>query len=184
MDRSPHYLEWSFGRRWHRDKFFKPIVVIYATIFGDNFMLMEDNCRPLRVNFVDDFLLEEEIVRKEWVAYSPYLNPTERVWWSWMMTCWPPITPTFSQGTENGYLKNWNKILQLLFNSFIDPSPQKCSKFLSFRRSNNHYKNILFQGNTLFIRFSSQAQIVHFLSFCTKLINYNILSAKHAPSHL
>ncbi|GFV61099.1 transposable element Tcb2 transposase [Trichonephila clavipes] len=40
----------------YRDEIFRPIVVPYAAAIGDDFILMDDNCRPHRANLVEDFL--------------------------------------------------------------------------------------------------------------------------------
>ncbi|GFW28656.1 transposable element Tcb2 transposase [Trichonephila clavipes] len=40
---------------------------------------MDDNCRPHCANLVEDFLFEEGIVRMEWPANSPDMNPIEHV---------------------------------------------------------------------------------------------------------
>ncbi|GFX00932.1 transposable element Tcb2 transposase [Trichonephila clavipes] len=65
--------------RRYRDEILRPIVVPYAAAIGDDFILMDDNCRPHRANLVEDFLFEEGIVRMEWPAYSPDMNLTEHV---------------------------------------------------------------------------------------------------------
>ncbi|GFV50356.1 transposable element Tcb2 transposase [Trichonephila clavipes] len=54
--------------RRYRDDILRPIVVPYAAAIGDDFILMDDNCRPPCANLVEDFLLEEGIVRMEWPA--------------------------------------------------------------------------------------------------------------------
>ncbi|GFS84204.1 transposable element Tcb2 transposase [Trichonephila clavipes] len=46
----------------YRDEILRPIVVPYAAAIGDDFILMDDNCRPHRANLVEDFLFEEGIV--------------------------------------------------------------------------------------------------------------------------
>ncbi|GFY09146.1 transposable element Tcb2 transposase [Trichonephila clavipes] len=63
----------------YRDEIPRPIVDTYAAEIGDDFTLMDDNCRPHRANLVEDFLFEEGIVRMEWLACSPDMNPIEPV---------------------------------------------------------------------------------------------------------
>ncbi|GFU60106.1 transposable element Tcb2 transposase [Trichonephila clavipes] len=66
--------------RRYRDEILTPIVVPYAAAIGDGFILMDDNCMPHRANLVEDFLFEEGILRMEWAACSPDINPIEHVW--------------------------------------------------------------------------------------------------------
>ncbi|GFW27915.1 transposable element Tcb2 transposase [Trichonephila clavipes] len=51
--------------RRYRDEILRPIVVPYAAAIRDDFILMDDSCRPPRANLVEDFLFEEGIVRME-----------------------------------------------------------------------------------------------------------------------
>ncbi|GFV76119.1 transposable element Tcb2 transposase [Trichonephila clavipes] len=51
--------------RRYSDEILRPIVVPYAAAIGDDFILMDDNCRPHRANLVEDFFFEEGIVRME-----------------------------------------------------------------------------------------------------------------------
>ncbi|GFT68260.1 transposable element Tcb2 transposase [Trichonephila clavipes] len=61
--------------RQYRDEILRPVVVPYAAAIGDDFILMDDNSRPHRANLVEDSLFEEGIVRMEWPACSPDMNP-------------------------------------------------------------------------------------------------------------
>ncbi|GFX39156.1 transposable element Tcb2 transposase [Trichonephila clavipes] len=65
--------------RRYRDEILRPIVIPYAAAIGDYFILMDDNCRPHGANLVKDFLFEEGIVRMEWPACYPDMNPIEHV---------------------------------------------------------------------------------------------------------
>ncbi|GFV60921.1 transposable element Tcb2 transposase [Trichonephila clavipes] len=44
--------------RRYREEILKAIVVPYAAAIVDDFILMDDNCRPHRANLVEDFLFE------------------------------------------------------------------------------------------------------------------------------
>ncbi|GFS48959.1 transposable element Tcb2 transposase [Trichonephila clavipes] len=70
----------SLTTRRYRDEILRPIVVSYAAAIGDDFTLMDDNCRTHRANLVEDFLFEEANVLMEWPACFPDMNHTEHVW--------------------------------------------------------------------------------------------------------
>ena len=50
----------------------------YAGAVGENFILMDDNARAHRARITDQYLEQATIVRKEWPARSPDLNPVYR----------------------------------------------------------------------------------------------------------
>ncbi|GFT08322.1 transposable element Tcb2 transposase [Trichonephila clavipes] len=110
----------------------RPIVVPYAAAIEDDFILMDDNCRPHRANLVEDFLLEEGIVRMEWPACSPDMNPIEHVWDAvgrQISGRKPP--PQTLQEHERALLEEWDRIPQLVINSLIDSMSQRCSTLLA-----------------------------------------------------
>ncbi|GFV45170.1 transposable element Tcb1 transposase [Trichonephila clavipes] len=112
----------------------------YAAAIEDDFILMDDNCRPHRANLVEDFLFEEGIVRMEWPACSTDMNPIEHVWGALgrrIADRQPP--PQTLQEMERALLEEWDRISQLVINSLIDPMPQRCSTLLAVRGNHTHY---------------------------------------------
>ncbi|GFT21650.1 transposable element Tcb2 transposase [Trichonephila clavipes] len=126
--------------RLYRDEILRPIVVPYAAAIGGDFILMDDNCRPCRANLVEDFLFEEGIVRMEWPAYSSDMNPIEDVWDALgrRVAGRQPPSQTL-QELIRALLKEWDRIPQLVSNSFIDFMPQRCSTLLAVRGNHNPY---------------------------------------------
>ncbi|GFU50285.1 transposable element Tcb2 transposase [Trichonephila clavipes] len=126
--------------RRYRDEILRPIVVPYAAAIGDDFILMDDNCRPHRANLVEDFLFEEGIVRMKWPACCPDMNPIEHVWDALgrqVAGRQPP--PQTLQGLERALLEEWDRIPQLVINSLIDSMPQRCSTLLAVRGNHTPY---------------------------------------------
>ncbi|GFX02798.1 transposable element Tcb2 transposase [Trichonephila clavipes] len=95
----------------YRDEILRPIVVPYAAAIGNDFILMDDNSNPYRANLVEDSLFEEGIVRMEWPACSPDMNPIEPVWDALgrrVAGHQPP--PQTLQELERALLEEWDRI--------------------------------------------------------------------------
>ncbi|GFS62293.1 transposable element Tcb2 transposase [Trichonephila clavipes] len=126
--------------RRYRDEILRPIVVLYAEAIGDDIILMDDNCSPHRANLVQDFLFEKGIVRLEWPACSPDMNPIEHVWNALLKRVagrQPP--PQTLQELERALLEKWDRLPQLMINSLIDSMPQRCSTLLAVRGNHTPY---------------------------------------------
>ncbi|GFT04130.1 transposable element Tcb2 transposase [Trichonephila clavipes] len=92
--------------RRYRDEILRPIVVPYAAAIGDDF--------------------EEGIVRMEWPACSPDMNPIEHVCDSLGRRVAGPQPPLQTlQVLERALLEEWDRIPQLVNYSFIDSMPQR-----------------------------------------------------------
>ncbi|GFX86265.1 transposable element Tcb2 transposase [Trichonephila clavipes] len=130
----------SLTARRYMDEILRPIVVPYAAAIGDDFILMDDNCRPHRANLVEGFLFEEGIVRMEWPACSTDMNPIKHVWDALgrrVAGRQPP--PKTLQELERALLEEWNRIPQLVINSLINSMPQRCSTLLAVRGNHTPY---------------------------------------------
>ena len=55
-------------------------VRLYAGAIGPEFILMDDNASPHRAQVTNAYLEHETIVRMDWPARSPDLNPIEHAW--------------------------------------------------------------------------------------------------------
>ncbi|GFW70814.1 transposable element Tcb2 transposase [Trichonephila clavipes] len=122
------------------DEILRPIVVPYTAEIGDDFILMDDNCRPHHGNLVEDFLFEEGIVRMEWPEYFPNMNPTDHVWDALgrRVAGLQPPSQTI-QELERALLEEWDRISQLMINSLIDSMPQRCSTLQAVHGNHTPY---------------------------------------------
>ncbi|GFW00497.1 transposable element Tcb1 transposase [Trichonephila clavipes] len=132
--RDPYIIrDGPLSARRYRDEILRPIEVPYAAAIGDDFILMDDNCRPHRANLVD-FFFEEGIVRMEWPASSPDMNPIEHVWDALRrrVAGYQPPPQTLEE-LERALLEERDRIPQLVINSLIDSMPQRFSALLAVR---------------------------------------------------
>ncbi|GFW63189.1 transposable element Tcb2 transposase [Trichonephila clavipes] len=126
--------------RRYRDEILRHIVVLYVAAIGDDIILMDDNCRLHRANRVEDFLFEKGIVRMEWPACSPDMNPIEHVWNALGRRVAGRQQPAqILQELERVLLEEWDRIPQLVTNSLIDSMPQRCSTLLAVRGNHTPY---------------------------------------------
>ncbi|GFX01730.1 transposable element Tcb2 transposase [Trichonephila clavipes] len=112
---------------------------------------MDDNCMPHRANLVGDFPFEEGIVRMEWPACSPDMNPIEHVCDALgrrVAGRQPP--PQTLQELERALLEEWDKIPQLVIKSVIDSMPQRMENVAPTLRSYRHKKGVKDTSRTLF----------------------------------
>ncbi|GFY34376.1 transposable element Tcb2 transposase [Trichonephila clavipes] len=139
--------------RRYRDKILRPIVVPYDAAIGDDFILMDDNCRPDRANLVEDFLFEEGIVRMEWPACSTDMNTIEYVWDALgrrVAGRQPP--PQTLQELERTLLEEWDRIPQIVINSLIDSMPQRkdlIDELKIFGMSSRHHIDDFMRGRII-----------------------------------
>ena len=85
----------------------------YAGAVGENFILMDDNARAHRARITDQYLEQATIVRMEWPARSPDLNPIEHAW-DMLQTAVSSrrVQPASVQELRQALLEEWDQIPQ------------------------------------------------------------------------
>ncbi|GFS72788.1 transposable element Tcb2 transposase [Trichonephila clavipes] len=128
--------------RRYRGEIIRPILVSCAAVIGDEFILMDDDCKSHRANLVEDLLFEEGIVRMEWPACYPDMNPIEHVWDALgrrVAARQPP--PQTLQELVRALLEEWDRIPQLVINSLIEYMPQRFPMLLAVHENHTPTKN-------------------------------------------
>ena len=84
----------------------------YAGAVGENFILMDDNARAHRAHITDLYLEQATIVRMEWPARSPDLNPIEHAWdmLQTAVSSRRPVQPASVQKLRQALLEEWDQI--------------------------------------------------------------------------
>ena len=95
----------------YRDEILDVYVIPYAGAIGPQFILMDDNARPHRARVFEEYLQLETIVRMDWPACSPDLNPIEHVWNMLQVAILRrPVQPTTLVELGNAVTEEWNNI--------------------------------------------------------------------------
>jgi len=86
----------------------------YAGAIGPEFILMDDNASPHRAMVTNRYLQDATIVRMDWPARSPDLNPIEHVWDMLQKAISSrPVKPTTVQELRRALLEEWVRIPQI-----------------------------------------------------------------------
>ena len=99
----------------------------YAGAVGENFILMDDNARAHRARITDQYLEQATIVRMEWPARSPDLNPIAHAW-DMLQTAVSsrPVQPASVQELTQALLEEWDRIPQYKIRRLISSMRRRC----------------------------------------------------------
>lgn len=124
----------------YRDEILNVYVRPYAGAVGPDFILMDDNARPHRARVVNQFLEQETIVRMDWPARSPDLNPIEHVWNMLQVAIsGRRAQPTTLEELGNALVEEWNNIPIASIRVLIDSMTRRCQAVIQARGGHTRY---------------------------------------------
>lgn len=155
------------GQRY-RYEILRPLVVLYVVAIGNDVMLMGNNCRKHLEHLVDVFLFEEIIT---WIESPDSVQETNSACLGHFRhtNCWKFIIPTSYPRTGKASYGEVKIISYFHINRLIDSMPKSYSCYWSPPETYLLLKMILFEGNTLFIRFFHMQKLCFF--FCAHISN-------------
>lgn len=124
----------------YRDEILHVHVRPYAGAIGDDFILMDDNAPAHRARIVDEYLQQETIVRLEWPARSPDLNPIEHCWDMLQAAVRSrPQQPRCLWELEQCLVEEWNALDQRKVMRLIQSMRRRCQAVIVARGSHTRY---------------------------------------------
>ncbi|KAJ4425482.1 hypothetical protein ANN_28098 [Periplaneta americana] len=104
------------------------------------FIFMDDNARPHRVNLVDEYHEGEYIRRMDWPAMSPDLNSIEHTWDALGRRVATHQPPSRTLSTlRNALHQEWKQLSAELLNHVIEGMPRRCDVCVALRGNYTPY---------------------------------------------
>ena len=121
----------------------------------NQFILMDDNARLHRARVVEEYLQQETIVRMDWPACSPDLNPIEHVCNMLQVEIVRrQVQATTLVELENVLIEEWNNIKMAAIQRLIGSMRRRCETVIASRGSHTSYWQLLFLVFEVFWTFS------------------------------
>jgi len=124
----------------NHDRYGGGSVMVWAGISISDFILMDDNARPHRAMVTNEYLQAETIVRMEWPARSPDLNPIEHVWDMLQVAISArPVKPITIQDLRQALLEEWVRIPQDSIRGLISSIRKRCKSVINANGNHTRY---------------------------------------------
>ena len=99
----------------------------YAGAIGADFILMGDNARPHRAHVTNQYLEDATIVRLDWPARSPDMNPIKHAWDMLQKAISArPIQPTTAPQFRTALQEKWARLPQQQLSRLISCMRRQC----------------------------------------------------------
>ena len=113
---------------------------VCAGAIGSQFIFMDDNARPYRARMVEDCLQQETIIRVDWPARSPDLNPIDHIWNLLQLAILRrPVQPRTLMELGNALKEVWNISEMAAIQRLIGSMRRCCQAVLGSRGSHTSY---------------------------------------------
>ena len=106
----------------------------YAGAIGADFIPMDDNARPHRAHVTNQYLEDASIVRINWPARSPDMNPIEHAWDMLQKAISArPVQPTTVQQPRPALQEEWARLPQQQLGRLISSMLRRCQTVIDAR---------------------------------------------------
>ena len=106
----------------------------YAGAIGADFILKDDNARPLRAHVTNQYLEDATIVRMDWPARSPDMNPVEHAWDMLQKAIYArPIQPTTVPKVRTALQEEGARLPQQQVGRLISSMGRQCQTVIDAR---------------------------------------------------
>ena len=104
------------------------------------FILMDDKARPHRARMVQEYLQQETIIRMDWPACSPDLNPIEHVWSMLQVAILRrPVQQTTLVELGYALTEEWNHLEMAAIQRLVGSMIRCCQAVIASRGSHTSY---------------------------------------------
>ena len=112
----------------------------YAGAIGPDFILMDDNARVHRARITNRYLEQAAIVRLDWPARSPDLNPIEHAWDILQKAISShQVQPATVRELREVLIEEWAQLSQHKLSRLISSMRRRCQAVINAHRHHTHY---------------------------------------------
>ncbi|KAK7098596.1 hypothetical protein V1264_002853 [Littorina saxatilis] len=127
------------GQRY-RDEILAPIVLPTLQQIGPNAVFQDDNATPHRARLVNDYIQQTGVVRMDFPACSPDMNPIEHVWDELdRQVRANHMPPRNLQQLLQMLQQEWQAIPQAFFTKLMNSMRSRCGELERKRGGHTHY---------------------------------------------